>query len=131
MAGLLGGLPSAIALTPSEMDRSIRSIAHLVPGNSRITSLWGRRAAGAAAHMAISLTFALLYPCAVRPRLRRPSVLAAAAFGGLLWLVNIKLMAPQAMRDEDVSLALPDHLCWAVVVEMCLRKMASSRGAAE
>lgn len=131
MAGLLGGLPSTLALSPSELDRSIRSIAHLVPGNSHLTSLWSRRAAGAATHLAISLSGGVLYACWVRGRLRKPSLAAAAAFGGVVWAVDIKLLAPQAMLDEDPSLKLPDHLCWAVVVELCLRERAARRAAPE
>lgn len=131
VAGLLGGLPSTLALSPDELDRSVRSIAHLVPGNSRLTSPWSRRLAGAATHMAISLSGAVLYSCAVRGLLRRPSLLGAVGFGGALWAVNIKLLAPQPMLDEDPSLKLPDHLCWAVVVEMCLRKRAARRGTPE
>lgn len=131
MAGLLGGLPSTLALSPSELDRSVRSIAHLVPGNSHLTSLWSRRVAGAATHMAISLSGGVLYACWVRPRIPKPSLIGAAAFGGAVWVVNIKLLAPQPMLDEDPSLKLPDHLCWAVVVEMCLGERAASRGKPE
>jgi hypothetical protein len=125
---VLGGLPSTLALSPSELDRSVQSIAHLIPGNSRLTSSWSRRVAGAATHMAISLAGGVLWTCRVRGRLGRPSLPAAAAFGGVLWAVNIKLLAPRRMLDEDPSLRLPDHLCWAVVLEMCLRQRAARRG---
>lgn len=81
--------------------------------------------------MAISLSGGVLYSCAVRGRFRNPSLLGAAAFGVAVWAVNIKLLAPQPMLDEDPSLKLPDHLCWAVVVEMCLRERAPRRGKAE
>lgn len=128
VAGLLGGMPSTLALSPSELDRSIRSIAHLIPGNSRLTSQWSRRVAGAGAHMAISLSGGVLYTCWVRVHLGKPSLVRAAFFGGVLWAVNIKLLAPQPMLDEDPSLKLADHLCWAAVVELCLRQRAQRRG---
>ncbi|HEU4867526.1 MAG TPA: hypothetical protein VFV09_07350 [Actinomycetota bacterium] len=131
VAGLIGGLPSTLALTLPELDRSVRSIAHLVPGNSHLTSRWSRRVAGAATHMAISLSGSVLYSCWARRRLPKPSFIGAAAFGVALWAVDIKLLAPQPMLDEDPSLKLPDHLCWAVVVEMCLRKRAARRGEPE
>lgn len=131
VAGLLGGLPSTVALSTSELDRSVRSIAHLVPGNSHLTSLWSRRVAGAAAHVSISLSGAVLYACWVRSRSPKPSLRGAAAFGGVVWAVNIKLLAPRSMLDEDPSLKLPDHLCWALIVEMCLRGRAARRGRPE
>jgi hypothetical protein len=120
-----------VALSPSELDRSVRSIAHLVPGNSHLKSLWSRRVAGAATHMAISLSGAVFYACWVRPRIPKRPLIGAAAFGGALWAVNIKLLAPRPMLDEDPSLKLADHLCWAVVVEMCLRERAARRGRSE
>jgi hypothetical protein len=131
VAGLIGGLPSTLALTLPELDRSVRSIAHLVPGNSHLTSRWSRRVAGAATHMAISLSGGVLYACWVRRLFSRPSLVGSAAFGGAVWAVNIRLLAPQEMLDEDPSLKLPDHLCWAVVVEMCLRERAARRGKPE
>jgi hypothetical protein len=123
-------LPSTLALTPSELDRSVQSIAYLVPGSSRL-SPWGRRVAGAGAHTAISLVLGAAYRCLVRPRLGSPSLMKAAGFGVAVWAVDIKLLAPERMLEEDPSLRLPDHLCWALVVEMCLRRAASNRGGAE
>lgn len=130
MAAALGGLPSTVALTTRELDRSVRSIAYLVPGNSRF-SPWGRRVAGAGAHVGISLALGVVYRCLVRPRLGPPTVFKAAAFGVSVWAVNIKLLAPEGMLREDPSLRLPDHLCWALVVEMCLRHAPSNRAGAE
>jgi uncharacterized membrane protein YagU involved in acid resistance len=119
-----------MALTPRELDRSVQSIAYLVPGNSRL-SPWGRRMAGAGAHVGISLVLGVVYRCLVRPRMGIPSLLKAAGFGVAVWAVDIKLLAPERMLEEDPSLRLPDHLCWALVVEMCLRRAASNRGGAE
>jgi hypothetical protein len=130
VGALLGGLPSTIALTSQELDRSVQSIAYLVPGNA-VLSPWGRRVAGAGAHVGISLALGVVYRCLVRPRLGPPSLLKAAGFGIALWAVNIKLLAPKAMLEEDPSLRLPDHLCWAVVVEMCLRRAPSNLAGAE
>ena len=130
MAAALGGLPSTIALTPRELDRSVQSIAYLVPGNSHL-SVWGHRVAGVGAHVGISLALGIVYRCLARPRLGQPSLLKAAACGVAVWAVNIKLLAPKRMLEEDPSLRLPDHLCWALVVEMCLRKAPSNRAGAE
>jgi hypothetical protein len=112
------------------LDRSVQSIAYLVPGNSRL-SPWGRRVAGASAHTAISLVLGVAYRCLVRPRMGPPSPVKAAGFGVAVWVMNIKLLAPERMLDEDPSLRLPDHLCWAVVVEMCLQRLPSNRAGAE
>jgi hypothetical protein len=96
-----------------DVDQSIQAIAHLVPGNERIDSAWGRRALGAATHMGISLAMATLYACVVK---KRP-----LAFGAALWAVNIKLLAPEEMRRQDRSYALADHLTWALVVHATSR----------
>lgn len=126
-AGLLGGLPSALTLSIEDLDRSIRAIAHLVPGNRRLTSPWRRRIAGAVTHMGLSAGFAVLYSCGIRKRLPVPSLAAAGAYGTALWAVNIKLLAPQALREEDRSLALADHLGYGLVLELALRKLADRR----
>ena len=124
MAGLLGGLPCALWLSPAELDRSVRSIAHLLPGNRRLVHAWSRRIAGAATHMVISEVFAVAYTCALRPRLRAPSTAVAAFYGAALWAVNYRVLAPRALRAEDHSLALADHLCWGLVLETTLRSVA-------
>lgn len=118
VAGVLGGAPTALLRPRGDLDQSIQAIAHLVPGNQRIVSAWGRRALGAATHMGISLTLATLYTCAVK---RRPLV-----YGAALWAVNIKLLAPDEMRRQDRSLTLADHLTWALVVHATLRLRARS-----
>jgi hypothetical protein len=123
-------MPSIIALDLQELDRSVQSIAHLLPGNSRL-SPWGRRAAGTGAHVAISLALGVAYACWIRPRLGHQSMLKAAGFGAALWAVNIRLLAPKRMLEEDPSLRLPDHLCWAMVAEMCLRRAGANRAGAE
>jgi hypothetical protein len=113
VAGVLGGAPSMLLLTWEDVDQSIRAIAHLVPGNERIGSAWGRRALGATTHMGISLALATLYTCSVN---KRP-----LAYGAALWTVNIKLLAPEEMRRQDRSYALADHLSWALVVHATSR----------
>ncbi|CAN5857998.1 hypothetical protein BH23ACT12_BH23ACT12_15100 [soil metagenome] len=67
----------------------------------------------------------------MRPRLRNPSLAGAAAYGAAQWAVNIKLLAPDAMLEEDPSLRLPDHICWALVVEMCLKRGGAHGGGPE
>jgi hypothetical protein len=125
--GLLGGLPSTVALSIDDLDRSVRAIAHLIPGNSRLRSLWSRRVAGAAVHMGLSVSFGVLYSCGTRRRLDNPSLAAAMAYGAALWAVNIKLLAPKALLEEDRSLTFADHLCYGVVLELSLRKVAEKR----
>ena len=126
VAGLLGGMPSALWLSPAELDRSLRSIAYLVPGNRRLKSAGSRRLAGAAIHVAISESFAGIYSCGVRPRLRTPSFTTPALYGVVLWAVNYRLLAPRELKAEDPSLALADHVCWALVVEATLRATDSA-----
>ncbi|HVE75241.1 MAG TPA: hypothetical protein VND22_00565 [Actinomycetota bacterium] len=108
MAGALGGLPSIVLLSKHDLAASTRAIAHLVPGNQRVRSPIMRFLLGGAVHMGISLTFATLYCCLIR---RRPLI-----YGLVLWAVNLKLLAPRAVRDEDKSHALADHLVWAAMV---------------
>ncbi len=104
----MGGIPSALTLRPSELNESIRSIAHLVPGNSKVKSQKGRWVLGAVTHMGISISFATLYSCRIR---RRPLLFALA-----LWVVNIKVLAPDEMRRQDRSKTLADHLMWGAAV---------------
>lgn len=130
-AGLFGGLPSALALSIEDLDQSIRAIAHLVPGNRRLRSRWSRRVAGAAAHMGLSAGFAVLYSCGIRQRLPVASLAAAGAYGTALWAVNIKILAPRPLREEDRSLALADHLGYGLVLELALRKLADRRRMAD
>jgi hypothetical protein len=130
-AGLFGGLPSALALSIEDLDRSTRAIAHLIPGNRGLRSPWSRRIAGAAAHMGLSASFAMLYSCVIRTRLQVPSFAAAGVYGGALWAVNIKLLAPRALREEDRSLAFADHLGYGLVLELTLRKLADRRRMAD
>jgi len=112
-----------VLLLPWEdLDQSIQAIAHLVPGNERIGSAWGRRLLGAAAHMGISLALATLYTCAVK---KRPLL-----YGAALWGVNIKLLAPEEMRRQDRSLALADHLAWAAAVDAS-RRLRNRLGGSE
>ncbi len=127
-AGLLGGMPSTLTLSAQDLDRSIQSIAHIVPGNRRFRSAGSRRALGGLTHMAISTTFALLYSCEIRKRLSNPHLPAAAGYGGALWAVNYKVAGPEAMKAEDRSFALADHLCWGAVVELCLQILDARRG---
>lgn len=131
MAGLVGGLPSTVALSASDLDQSIQAIAHLVPGNRRLRSPLSRRALGAGTHMVISIGLASLYACAIRRRMRRPSLARAAAGGAALWALNYRLLGPGAMKEQDRSLALPDHVGWAIAVEMTLRALAERRRSAE
>lgn len=77
VAGTLGGLPSVLLLSLPQLDESIKAVAHLVPGNARVSSPWGRRALGAAAHMGLSVGLACVYACSVRTR----PVLYGTAFG--------------------------------------------------
>ncbi len=126
-AGLLGGLPSALALSIEDLDRSIRAIAHLVPGNRSMRSHWSRRAAGAVTHIGLSGGFGVLYSCGIRKRLPVTSLVAAGAYGTALWAVNIKILAPRALREEDRSLALADHLGYGLVLELALRKLVDRR----
>ena len=126
-AGLLGGLPSTVALSIDDLDRSVRAIAHLIPGNRVLRSPWSRRVAGAAVHMGLSVGFGVGYACGLRRRLANPSLAAAMAYGAALWAVNIKLLAPEALLEEDRSLTFADHLCYAVVLELSLRKLAEKR----
>ena len=122
VAGVFGGAPSVLLLPWEDLDQSIQAIAHLVPGNERIGSAWGRRLLGAAAHMGISLALATLYTCAVK---KRPLL-----YGAALWGVNIKLLAPEEMRRQDRSLALADHLAWAVAVHAS-RRLRNRLGGSE
>jgi hypothetical protein len=108
VAGVFGGAPSMLLLPWDDVDQSIQAIAHLVPGNEVVVSSTGRRALGAAAHIGISLALATLYTCKVKTR--------PLAYGAALWVVNIKLLAPEAMRRQNRSYALADHLTWAVMV---------------
>jgi hypothetical protein len=126
-AGLFGGLPSTLALSIEDLDRSIRAIAHLIPGNRRLRSRWSRRVAGAVTHMGLSAGFAVLYSCGMRRRLPVPSLAAAVLYGAALWAINIKILAPQALREEDRSLAFADHLGYGLVLELALRKLADRR----
>ncbi len=130
VAGLLGGMPSILTLSAEDMDRSIQSIAHVVPGSRRFGSAWSRRVLGGLTHMAISTTFALLYSCVIRKRLSNPHLPAAAGYGGALWAVNYKVADPAAMKAEDRSFALADHLCWGAVVEISLQILDARRGSA-
>lgn len=110
VAGILGGLPSALAISRHDFDESIQAIALLVPGNRAITSPAGRRMLGAVTHMALSTAFATIYTC----RIRRGPITYAAA----LWFINIKLLAPRRFRRQDRSLTLADHLCWGVLLSL-------------
>lgn len=131
VAGIAGGLPSTLALSPADLDRSIQSIALLVPGNRRWRSPWARRAVGSIVHMSLSAGFSIAYSCFLRIRATQPRFPAAAMYGAVLWLVNYRLLGPKAMKAEDRSFALADHLCWAVAVELTLRLMNSRRRTAE
>lgn len=113
VASVTGGIPSWLALSPSELDAATRSIAHLVPGNARVTSMWGRRILGAGTHVAISVALASVYFCFVR---RRPLMFAMA-----VWFINIKILEPEAMRSEDESLTFFDHLAWGATLSAAER----------
>lgn len=109
IGGLAGGLPSLLTLDRKDLHESIRSIAHLVPGNHLVRSPKTRWMIGAQVHMSISITFATLYVCLIK---KRPLL-----FGAALWSVAYKGLGPKAMKEQDKSKALADHLLWAVIVD--------------
>jgi hypothetical protein len=113
IAGIFGGLPSMIALSGEDLSSSVRAVAHLVPGAGGVKSPQARWVLGASAHMSLSVFFAVIYSCLIRR--------AALAYGAALWLINIKVLAPQGFRQEDRSYALADHMFWAVVVDVMYR----------
>ncbi|MDQ4149717.1 MAG: hypothetical protein M3164_07010 [Actinomycetota bacterium] len=102
-----------IGLSWRDLNASIRAAAHLVPGNRNVTSPPGRWLLGASTHMSISILFAVAYFCLIRR--------AAFAYGIVLWLVNTRVIAPAAFREEDRSFALADHLCWAAILHVMQR----------
>lgn len=118
IAGAAGGLPSMVVLRRGEVAASVRSMAHLVPGGSGIESQKARWAMGAGAHMALSMTFGVIYACFIRRM--------ALAYAAALWFFNYKLLAPKAMRSEDRSLALADHLFWGLLLSLSLRALGQA-----
>lgn len=118
VGGAAGGLPSLLMLDRNDLHESIRSIAHLVPGNHVIRSPRGRWILGAQVHMSISITFATLYVCRIK---KRPLL-----FGAALWAIAYKGLGPTAMKEQDKSKALADHLLWALIVDQVSRRGTST-----
>jgi hypothetical protein len=109
VAGVASGAPSAIAWLAGHGQpfEATREIGRRVLGRPTLV-------AGGAAHLALSCAFAV--PLSTR---RRVSPLAGAAYGGALYALNFRMLAPRLWPEVlpyDGPVQLLDHLAYGVAL---------------